>query len=130
MPDRVVAEVNAATGRTRHRLARQLGSRPVCGRNLCARSLRLRHCRIEQARAVQVANQAARVRQLGGRLHVGNSLPPSVFSSAKSRVRAKCGSSGLMAASMSASAKLPSRWCSNGCGCTLPSTAAPPPSQR
>jgi hypothetical protein len=37
---------------------------------------------------------------------------------------------GLMAASMAASGSEPSGWCSSGCGWTLPSTAAPPPSQR
>jgi hypothetical protein len=58
------------------------------------------------------------------------SLPPSVFSSASSFVRAKCASSGLMAASMSASGRLPSLAWFSGCGCTLPNTAAPPPSQR
>jgi hypothetical protein len=56
----------------------------------------------------------------------GSTCPPQVFSSASSRVRAKCASSGLMAASISASAIVPSARCASGCGWMLPSTAAPP----
>src|SRR4051812_9148895 len=60
----------------------------------------------------------------------GSTLPEIVFSSASSRVMAKCASWGLTAPSISARSRVPSgRFCS-GCGWMAPSTAMPPPSYR
>src|SRR5260221_3875749 len=48
------------------------------------------------------------------------------FSRARSRVRAKCGSSGLIAASTCASSRVPSGRLASTCGWIEPSTASPP----
>ena len=58
----------------------------------------------------------------------GNIRPPIVFSSASSRVRAKCGSSGLIAASIMPRSIVPSGRFSTGWGWIDPSTAPPPAS--
>ena len=71
---------------------------------------------------------------LGQRAHTyryeaaGSTLPLMVFSSAKSRVRAKWASSGLISALILSSAMVPSGSFSIGCGWIEPSAAAPPAS--
>ena len=87
---------------------------------------------IEQARAIQVQCQPRwRASWATSATYSGGSTwPPVVFSSTTRRVRAKCGSSGLMAAAMSARRSVPSGWVSTGCGWIEPSTAMPPASQR
>jgi hypothetical protein len=74
--------------------------------------------------SLRAARERDRVGHVGARQH----LPPMVFSSASSRVIAKCESSGLIAPSTIARSSEPSgRFCS-GCGWIEPSTAMPPAS--
>ena len=57
-----------------------------------------------------------------------STLPPMVFSSAMSRVMAKCESSGLIAASTSREVERAVGRLVSGCGWIEPSTAMPPAS--